>query len=59
MMKISKAMLFAPLMMASMILPVSGQNRNHQNNRNRSYQNNQNPNFYNGVRDGGRGGQYN
>ncbi len=59
MMKISKAMLIAPLMLATMILPVSGQNRNRQDSRNRSYQNNQNPNFYNGIRDGGRGGQYN
>jgi hypothetical protein len=51
MMKIRKAILIAPLMLATMILPASGQNRNYQNNRN--------PNFYNGVRNGGRGGQYN
>jgi hypothetical protein len=50
MMKIRSAILIAPLLLATNILPVSAQNRNYQNNRN--------PNFYNGVRNGGRGGQY-
>jgi hypothetical protein len=66
MMKIRKAILIAPLMLATMIVPVSGQNRhspnnqdrNYQNARNRNYQSNRNSDFYNGVRDGGRGGQY-
>jgi len=51
MMKIRKAVLIAPILMVTSILPVAAQNRNYQNNRN--------PNFYNGVRNGGRGGQYN
>jgi hypothetical protein len=48
MMKIRKAILIAPLMLATSFLPVtaSAQYRN------------QNPNFYNGVRNGGRGGSY-
>lgn len=48
MMKIRKAILIAPLMLATSFLPVtaSAQYRN------------QNPNFYNGVRHGGRGGHY-
>jgi hypothetical protein len=51
MMKIRKAVLIAPLLLATSLLPFSAgaQNRNH---------NRDNPNFYNGVRNGGRGGQY-
>ncbi|WP_348267332.1 hypothetical protein P8936_16185 [Edaphobacter paludis] len=63
MMKIRNAILIAPLML-TMVLPLSGQNRNYQtnrdqNNRSQNYQTNRNSNFYNGVRNGGRGGQYN
>ncbi|MCU1319125.1 MAG: hypothetical protein JWP98_643 [Edaphobacter sp.] len=50
MMKIRKAVLIAPLLMVTSILPVAAQNRNYRDNRN--------PNFNNGVRNGGRGGQY-
>lgn len=48
MMKIRKAILIAPLLLATSLLPVSASAQ---------YRNN-NPNFYNGVRNGGRGGQY-
>jgi hypothetical protein len=44
MMKIRKAVLIAPLILATSILPASAQYRN--------------PNFNHGMRDGGRGGQY-
>ncbi len=51
MMKIRKAVLIAPLLLATSLLPFSAgaQNRNY---------NRDNPNFYNGVRSGARGGQY-
>lgn len=46
-MKIRQAILIAPLVLATGVLPVSAQRYN-----------NRNPNFYNGVRQGGHGGQY-
>ncbi len=49
MMKIRKAILIAPLLLATSLLPVSASAQNYGN---------RNPNFYNGVRNGGRGGQY-
>lgn len=50
-MKIRKAILIAPLVLATSLLPVSAsaQNRNYPN---------RNSNFYNGVRHGGHGGHY-
>ncbi|HMF64518.1 MAG TPA: hypothetical protein VK608_10560 [Edaphobacter sp.] len=50
MMKIRKSVLIAPLLMVASILPLAAQNRNYRDNRN--------SNFNNGVRNGGRGGQY-
>jgi hypothetical protein len=50
MMKIYKLLLIAPLLFAT-ILPVTAQVRDHRDNR-------QNSQFYNGVRSGGRGGDY-
>lgn len=55
MMKIRKSMLITPLLLAASILPAGAQNRDRRDNRDN--QNNQT--FYNGVRNGGRGGQYN
>lgn len=49
-MKIGKTLLFVPLLFVT-ILPASAQYRSDRDHRG-------NPRFYNGVRNGGRGGQY-
>lgn len=53
-MKTRTSMLIAPLLLAISILPAGAQNGNHRDNRD----NRNNHTFYNGVRSGGRGGQY-
>jgi hypothetical protein len=50
----SMAKLIALLLLATSILPAGAQNRDHNDNRD----NRNNQTFYNGVRSGGRGGQY-
>lgn len=52
--KIRKSMLIVLLLLATSILPAGAQNRDHRDNRD----NRNNQTFYNGVRRGGRGGQY-
>ena len=55
MIKIRKSALIASLLLATSILPVSAQDRDRRDHRDRR----DNQEFYNGVRGGGRGGQYN